>query len=225
MKHNPFITNGLSIGFGLLFLFSLVGQAFSGLAYYNEQQVSSNLDEIGLLQYVTSSSFVADVAENWQSEYLQFTLLIVLAVWLVQKGSPESKEIEKRGQQSDKEQLVGQFAKPDSPKWAKAGGWRTAVFSNSLGLVMGAIFVASWLVQSVAGFSAYAENQLANLQDPGTWTEYLGSPEFWNRTLQNWQSEFLAVWSMVILSVYLRQRASPESKAVGMPHDKTGASN
>ncbi len=225
MKHNPLVTNGLSIVFGLLFLFSLAGQAFSGVAYFNEEQIASGLEEISFWQYVTSSSFAVDVSENWQSEYLQFLLFIVLTVWLVQKGSPEGKEIEKRGIQSDEEEFVGQFAKQDSPKWAKAGGFRTLLFSNSLGLVMGAVFVLSWFVQSVTGYSAHAEQQLANLQDPGTWGEYLASPEFWNRTLQNWQSEFLAVWSMVILSVYLRQRSSPESKPVGEAHDATGASN
>jgi hypothetical protein len=222
MKHNPLLTNGLSLCFGLLFFGSLIGQAFSGLAYFNEQQVASQLEEIGFWQYVTSSSFAVDVSENWQSEYLQFLLFIVVTVWLVQKGSPESKPIDQRGLESDKEQLIGVFSKPDSPRWAKAGGLRAVVFSNSLGVVMGAIFILSWLAQSITGFSAFAESQLANLQDPGTYTEYLGSPEFWNRTLQNWQSEFLAVWSMVILSVYLRQRGSPESKPVGEPHDSTG---
>jgi hypothetical protein len=224
MKHNPLLTNGLSTIFGLLFGASLVGQAFSGLAYFNEEQIASGLETISFWQYVASSSFVVDVSENWQSEYLQFLLLILVSIWFVQKGSPESKELDKRGKESDKEQLLDRFARPDSPKWAKAGGWRTKVFSNSLGLVMGSIFVASWLVQSISGFSAFAESQIGNLQDPGSWAEYLGSPEFWNRTLQNWQSEFLAVWSMVILSVYLRQRGSPESKPVGQPHDSTGVS-
>jgi hypothetical protein len=216
------VTNGLSIAFGSLFLVSLIGQALSGVAYFNEQQMASNLEPVSFWQYVTSSSFAVDVSENWQSEYLQFFLLIVLAVWLVQKGSPESKKIEQRGLESDEDQMIGQYAQEGSPAWAKAGGWKTAVFSNSLGLVMGTIFILSWLAQSVTGFSAYAQEQLQNLQDPGTWTEYLVSPEFWNRTLQNWQSEFLAVWSMVALSIFLRQRGSPESKPVGEAHDATG---
>lgn len=221
MKHNPLVTNGLSIAFGLLFLVSLIGQAFSGLAYFNDQQVSANLEEISLGQYVTSSNFAVDVAENWQSEFLQFLLYIVLTVWLVQKGSPESKELAKRGPETDEDQLLGAYAKPNSPKWAKAGGRKTKVYASSLALVMGTVFLLSWLAQSIAGFSAYAADQLANLQDPGSWAEYVGSPEFWNRTLQNWQSEFLAVWSMVVLSIYLRQRGSPESKPVGAAHDET----
>jgi hypothetical protein len=221
MKRNPLVANGLSITFGLLFLASLIGQAFSGLADFNEQQLSKSLEEISFGQYVTSADFAVDVTENWQSEYLQFLLFIVLTVWLVQKGSPESKEIDKRGTESDEDQQLGPHAKPDSPPWAKAGGLKTKVYANSLGLVMAAVFLLSWLGQSIAGFSAYAAEQITNLQDPGSWAEYLGSPEFWNRTLQNWQSEFLAVWSMVVLSVYLRQRGSPESKPVGAAHDET----
>ena len=222
MTKKRWVTNGLSIAFGSLFLVSLIGQALSGVAYFNEEQMASDLEPVSFWQYVTSSSFAVDVSENWQSEYLQFFLLIVLAVWLVQKGSPESKKIEQRGLESDEDQMIGQYAQEGSPAWAKAGGWKTAVFSNSLGLVMGTIFILSWLAQSVTGFSAYAQEQLQNLQDPGTWTEYLVSPEFWNRTLQNWQSEFLAVWSMVALSIFLRQRGSPESKPVGEAHDATG---
>lgn len=221
MKRNPLVTNGLSIAFGLLFLASLIGQAISGLADFNERQLSKGLEEINFGQYVTSSNFAVDVTENWQSEYLQFLLFIVLTVWLVQKGSPESKDLDKRGTESDEDQLLGSHTKPDSPPWAKAGGLKTKVYANSLGLVMGVVFLLSWLGQSIAGFSAYAADQITNLQDPGSWAEYLGSPEFWNRTLQNWQSEFLAVWSMVVLSVYLRQRGSPESKPVGAAHGET----
>jgi hypothetical protein len=221
MKRNPLVTNGLSITFGLLFLASLIGQAFSGLADFNEQQLSKSLEEVSFGQYVTSSNFAVDVTENWQSEYLQFLLFIVLTVWLVQKGSPESKELDKRGTESDEDLMLVTHAKLVSPPLAKAGGLKTKVYANSLGLVMGTVFLLSWLGQSIAGFSAYAADQIANLQDPGSWAEYLGSPEFWNRTLQNWQSEFLAVWSMVVLSVYLRQRGSPESKPVGAAHDET----
>jgi hypothetical protein len=173
--------------------------------------------------YLTSSGFAVDVSENWQSEYLQFLLYIFTTIWLVQKGSPESKELDQTGLESDEEQLVGEYSNQKSPSWAKASGWRRTLFSNSLGMTMGVIFVLSWLVQSIAGRSAYNEEQLKNFQQPASWAEYLVPPEFWNRTLQNWQSEFLAVGSMVVLSIYLRQRGSPESKPVGSAHDDTGA--
>jgi hypothetical protein len=96
------------------------------------------------------------------------------------------------------------------------------LLSNSLGLVMGLIFLMSWLAQSVAGVAAYNEQQLSDLQDPVSWARYLTEPEFWNRTLQNWQSELLAVASMAILAIYLRQRGSPQSKPVGAAHTSTG---
>ncbi len=142
-------------------------------------------------------------------------------MWLLQKGSPESKDLDQVGLESDEEQKVGPYATDDSPAWARAGGWRTAVFSNSLGLVMGGLFVASWLAQSVAGVASFDEQQLADRQDPVSWGAYLGEPDFWNRTLQNWQSELLAVASMAILAVFLRQRGSAQSKPVGAARTAT----
>jgi hypothetical protein len=217
--------NGLGIVFGLLFLGSLIGQAISGQADYNNQQVVDGAPTVTLGQYVTSSDFAVDVAENWQSEYLQFFLYILLTVWLVQRGSPESKPPSRIGKETDEEQQLGPHATEDSPKWARAGGWRTRVFSTSLGLVMGGLFLLSWLAQSIAGLVVYNADQFAAHQDAVTWLQYLGSADFWNRTLQNWQSEFLAIGSMAVLSIYLRQRGSPESKPVGAPHvttDETG---
>jgi hypothetical protein len=215
--------NGLSLFFGLIFLLALLGQGLTGHALFNEEQLANGLEEISLGQYLASSHFAVDVSENWQSEYLQFLLYIMATIWLVQKGSPESKELDQTGIESDKDQLVGEHSNEKSPAWAKVDGWRRTVFSNSLGMTMGLIFVLCWLVQSFAGNSAYNEEQIQNFQQPVTWTEYIASAEFWNRTLQNWQSEFLAVGSMVVLSIYLRQRGSPESKPVGAAHDDTAS--
>ena len=214
--------NALGLAFGGLFVVTLVGQAISGTADFNAQQVANGLEPVSFLEYVTSSSFGVDVMENWQSEYLQFFLYVFATVWLVQRGSAESKEPGEEGMESDEEQRVGEHARADSPAWVRAGGWRTTVFSRSLGLVMGALFLGSWLAQSVAGVAAYNEEQLGNLQDPVTYGQYLLAPDFWNRTLQNWQSELLAVASIAILAIFLRQRGSPQSKPVGSPHDATG---
>lgn len=214
--------NSLSLVFGVLFLGALVGQAFAGLAEFNNGQVADGLATISFGRYVTSADFAVDVTENWQSEYLQFLLYIVLTVWLVQRGSPESKPLDQAGRESDEDQKVGAYAGPDSPRWAKVGGLRTRIYSSSLGLVMGSIFLACWLVQSIAGWSAYNEQRLKQLQDPQSWLSYVGSADFWSRSLQNWQSELLAVGSMAVFSIYLRQRGSPESKPVGTAHDATG---
>ena len=215
--------NGLSLVFGTLLLLSLVGQAFTGQAFYNEQAADSGLPTVSLGEYVTSSQFTVDVAENWQSEYLQFLLFILLTIFLFQKGSTESKPLDKGGRESDRDQKVAEYATPQSPAWAKVRGWRLTLFSHSLGLTMGLIFLLSWLAQFVAGRSAYNAEQLQELSDPLGWADYALAPDFWNRTLQNWQSEFLAVGSMVVFSIYLRERGSPESKPVGEPHEATGS--
>jgi hypothetical protein len=214
--------HSLGLFFGGIFVAALVGQAFAGWHQFNNDQIADNLGRIGLGEYLTSASFAVDVAENWQSEYLQFLLYIVGTVWLLQKGSPESKELERAGLESDEEQKVGEHAGVNSPAWAKAGGARRLLYSWSLTLVMATIFLASWLAQSVAGWAAYNETRFQQLQDPLTWGAYLVGADFWSRTLQNWQSEFLAVGSMAVLSIYLRQRGSPESKPVGSPHASTG---
>ncbi|MCF2527199.1 DUF6766 family protein [Yinghuangia soli] len=214
--------NGLGLAFLLAFLGALVGQAFAGRAEFNSQLAVDGLAQVGFWQYVSSSDFAVDVTENWQSEYLQFFLYITATVWLLQRGSPESKKMGTAGTEGDKDQRVGPHAGPDSPSWARATGWRQGLFSRSLGLVMGGIFVLSWLAQSITGVAAYNEQRLRDLQAPVDWSQYVVSADFWARTLQNWQSEFLAIASMAVLSIYLRQRGSPESKPVGTSHTATG---
>jgi hypothetical protein len=214
--------NSLSIVFLLLFLGALGGQAIAGHADFNEQQERHGDPTMSLGRYVVSSEFGVDVMENWQSEYLQFSLLILGTVWLLQRGSPESKELDKAGRESDEQQKVGDYAQRNSPRWAKVAGIRRTIYENSLLLVMGAIWVGTWFAQSVTGLAQYNSERLDHHMDTVTWASYLGRPDFWNRTLQNWQSEFLAVGSMAILSVYLRQRGSPNSKPVGSPHSSTG---
>jgi hypothetical protein len=215
--------NALSLGFGALFLATLLGQAVSGTADYNAQQIANGLEPVSFLEYVTSSSFGVDVMENWQSEYLQFFLYVFATVWLIQRGSSESKKPGEEGPESDKEQKVDRHADEDSPGWARTGGWRTAMFSRSLGLIMGALFLLTWIASSIAGWAAYNGQQLTDHEDPVSWVGYLGEADFWNRSFQNWQSEMLAVGSMAVFSVYLRQRGPPESKPVGAPHATTGA--
>jgi membrane protein implicated in regulation of membrane protease activity len=214
--------NGLTLAFLLLLVLALIGQSIAGVANFNAQQLSSGGQAISWLAYLRSSSFAVDVAENWQSEYLQFALYIVATTWLVQRGSSESKKREDLGTQSDKDQKIGRYAYAKSPGWAKAGGWRTALYGRTLGAVMTFFFLASLLAQSIAGRAAFNHDQLTQNEDPLTWFGYVRSADFWDRTFQNWQSEFLAVASMAAFAIYLRQRGSPESKLVGAAHDATG---
>ena len=214
--------NSLGLFFGTIFLATLVGQSVAGWKAFNDEQVGERLGTLGWWEYVTSTDFAVAVAENWQSEFLQFLVYLLGTVWLLQRGSPESKELGKAGRESDEDQRIGEHARPDSPRWARVGGWRTSVYSTSLALAVGTIFLASWLAQSIAGWAAYNEHRLQQLQDPVGWAAYLRAAEFWERTLQNWQSEFLAVGAFAVLAIYLRQRGSPESKPVGAAHDATG---
>jgi hypothetical protein len=207
--------NGLSLFFAAIFLAALVGQLFVGHADFNHEQIAHNDGTMSLWRYLRSSPFGSDVLENWQSEYLQFTLYIVGTIWLLQRGSPESKQLDQAGTESDEEQKVGRHAHERSPSWARVGGVRRWLLSNSLLLVMGSIWVGSWFVQSLTGHVSYNAEQLDHREAAISWLHYVGSSDFWNRTLQNWQSEFLAVGSMAVLSIYLRQRGSPESKPVG----------
>jgi hypothetical protein len=214
--------NSLSLVFLLFFVLAVAGQAFAGWHEFNDEALAHREETISLGRYLTSSSFGNALLENWQSEYLQFTLYILVTVWFIQRGSPESKEPGKAGGESDEEQLLGEHSKPDSPRWARAGGWRTGLYSNSLAIVMASIWLLSWFGQSVTGWSEYNSDQLTHDQSTVDWLGYLGTAHFWESTLQNWQSEFLAVGSMAVLSIYLRQRGSPESKPVGAPHHATG---
>lgn len=217
--------NSLSLFFGVLFLAALVGQAFAGWQQFNDQQLGEQLGRLTFGEYLTSAEFAVAVMENWQSEYLQFLLYILATIWFLQEGSPESAKLDSAGLESDEAQKIGPHADPDSPRWAKVGGWRTGLFSWSLVIVMATIFLLSWFAQSIAGWASYNETRLEQLRDPIGWGGYLLHADFWERTLQNWQSEFLAVGSMAVLSVYLRARGSAESKPVGEPHASTGVTN
>jgi hypothetical protein len=215
--------SSLALFFLAIFLAALVGQALVGHSDFNNQQIAHQDPTMSLGHFLTSSAFMVDVMENWQSEYLQFSLFILATIWLVQRGSTESKPLGKEGTESDEDQKVGEHAQADSPAWAKAGGLRRLVFSNSLLLVMTTIWVGSWFAQLVTGRVVYNAEQFDHHEAAVNLWQYAGSSEFWNRTLQNWQSEFLAVASMVVFSIWLRQRGSPESKPVGEPHASTGA--
>jgi hypothetical protein len=214
--------NNLALVFLGFFLAALSGQAFAGWHDFNDEAITHHEQTIEFGRYLVSSSFGNAVMENWQSEYLQFTLYILLTVWFIQRGSPESKEPGKSGTESDEDQRVGEHAGEDSPRWARARGAKLWIYSNSLVLVMAAIWLGSWFAQSVTGWSDYSADQLTHGEPRVGYLQYLGSARFWESTLQNWQSEFLAVGSMALFAVYLRQRGSPESKPVGTPHSATG---
>jgi hypothetical protein len=216
--------NSLSLCFAALFTVSVVGETFAGQHEYNADAIQHGGEAISWVSYVLSPEFGGDLLENWQSEFLQFSLYIIATVWLVQRGSNESKVVADAGLESDKQQRVGAYAEPGSPAWAKAAGIRHWIYSNSLFSAMIAVFLLSWLGQSINGWRTFNNTEDEHRGAHISYSEYLVNADFWNRTLQNWQSEFLAVGSMATFSIYLRQRGSPESKPVGAPHDETASS-
>lgn len=217
--------NGISLFFGAILLASLVGQSFAGQHQFNANAIEHHSSTYSWFRYVTSSEFGGDVFENWQSEFLQFFLYITATVWLLQRGSSESKSMDDAGLMSDQSQFMRGYAKSNSPRWAGADGLRRRVYENSLGLAMLLCFLASWLGQSVTDWRAYNHEQLDHDSPAISWGEYWANADFWDRSLQNWQSEFLAIGTMAVFTIYLRQRGSPESKPVGAPHEATGESN
>jgi hypothetical protein len=216
--------NSLSLFFLTIFLATVVAQSVAGQRAYNEEQRAHDSETVSYVRYLYSSDFGQAVMENWQSEWLQFILFTLATVWFVQRGSNESKPPELVGLESDQKQLIGGHAKAGSPAWARARGWRTTLYGNSLVLAMLVIFLGSWLAQSLTALNEYNAEQRDHDQPTVGWSAYLVRADFWERTLQNWQSEFLAVGTMAVFTIYLRQRGSPESKPVGSAHETTAAS-
>jgi len=214
--------HSLSLFFLALFLGALVGQAIAGHDLHNQEAAAHGGEPMTFWRYVTSSDFGNAVMENWQSEYLQFLLFMLATVWLIQRGSPESKEPGKEGVESKQQQKLEGYAGEESPGWARVGGVRQVLYSNSLLIAMAIIFAGSWFAQSVTGWTEFNAEQSDHDNPAVSWWSYVGSATFWESTLQNWQSEFLAVGSFAVLAIFLRQRGSPESKPVGAAHDDTG---
>jgi hypothetical protein len=216
--------NSLSLFFALILLASVAGQSVAGEHQYNAVAAEHGEQAISWAHYLVTPEFGGDLLENWQSEFLQFSLYIIATVWLVQRGSNESTVLGDAGLESDEQQQVGEYAKPDSPAWAKAAGIRRWVYSNSLLTLMTTIFFLSWFGQSLNGWRSFNNARDDHKSVHISYGEYLVNADFWNRSLQNWQSEFLAVGSMAAFTIYLRQRGSPESKPVGAPHTETASS-
>ena len=211
--------NGLSLAMAALFLCSLIGQSIAGFYAHNDEQREHGQAELGYLEYLGSGDFGESVFENWESEFLQMGAFILLTVVLRQKGSAESKDMEG---EEEVDEDPAKHRKPDSPWPVHRGGLALKLYSHSLGLAFLALFLASFVLHGLTGMRAYNEEQLAHGGHVITALQYFGSSRFWFESFQNWQSEFLAVGAMIVLSIFLRQRGSPESKPVAAPHHATG---
>ena len=213
-----FKDNGLTIVFTFLFLITLAGQAYTGLQEHNKEMQDLGGQAIGMGKYLTSGHFLQSTFENWESEFLQMGLYVVLTIFLFQKGSSESKDPEKR-EPVDRKEIPH---RPDAPWPVKQGGIALALYRHSLSIVLFILFALSFIVHFNGSLRDEHEEQLLKGEDLTPAGDYIFSSRFWFECFQNWQSEFLSVVAIVVLSIFLRQKGSPQSKPVDEAHKKTG---
>jgi hypothetical protein len=216
-----FHAHGLSLALGVLFLATMAGQTLTGWRVFNEDAREHGEMPLTIAAYMTSGHFYEATAENWESEFLQMTFYVLLTVFLYQRGSSESKKIGET-EAVDRDPRLARL-KPDAPWPVHRGGWLLKLYENSLSLAFLLLFLGSFAVHAVGGAAAYNQDAAAHGETPLSTVEFLASAQFWFESFQNWQSEFLSLVAMVILSIYLRQRGSPESKPVDAAHGETGS--
>ena len=211
--------NGLSIALFALFICFWVGQALTGWRDEVEELQAHGESPPTLVQYLGSGSFAEATTENWESEFLQMFAYVLFTAFLYQRGSAESKSPDEA---AEVDRDPRDSSRADAPAPVKAGGWRLRLYENSLSLAFFALFIVSFVLHALGGAAAYNEEQRLHAAPTVTVLEFLSHARFWFESFQNWQSEFLAIWAMVVLSIFLRQRGSPESKPVDSPHSQTG---
>jgi hypothetical protein len=215
-----FRNNGLSLVVGFLFLLLLLGQTFTGFHEYNSEREEHGQAPVRLLDYLCAGHFIESVCENWESEFLQMAAYVILTAKLYQVGSAESKD------PSKKEEVDGDPRRhrneKDVPFPVFKGGLLLKLYEHSLSLALAVLFLISFAGHIYGGSKMYNEQRLLHGQPAASWLEYAGSSQFWFESFQNWQSEFLAVLSIVVLSIWLREKGSPESKPVASKHSDTG---
>jgi hypothetical protein len=218
MKH-IFRNNGLTIVLLIIFLLFLLGHSIAGFLTYNQEQDDHHQTTLSYGEYLRTPAFAESVYENWESEILQMGAYILLTAHLFQKGSAESKD-------PDAEEIVDNEpkSKSDTPWPVRRGGIILRIYNNSLFIGFMILFVISFLLHSTASHDQFCQDEAQHgHSNCPTWTQYLTSSRLWYESFQNWQSEFLAVGSIVVLSIYLRQQGSPESKPVEAPHSQTSS--
>jgi hypothetical protein len=211
--------NGLSLVLLALFVVCWLAQIATGFSARNEELKDHGLRAISLVQYVSSGHFLEATFENWESEFLQMGLFVLLTVRLYQRGSSESNPPEKK-----EEERPSPAAVPSDAPWPmRRGGWARKLYEHSLSLVLLALFAVSFALHAWGGFKNDNEERALSHLPLETFGEFIGSAQFWFESFQNWQSEFLAVLSIVVLSIFLRERGSAQSKELTTPHHVTEA--
>lgn len=215
-----FYHNGLSFVLFGFFLFSLTGQFFTGFEEYNSDRIEHSESAISRAEYLKSGHLIEAVFENWESEFLQMAMYVVLTVFLYQRGSSESKEpgtIDRVDIIPEKE-----FLDKNAPFPVRRGGFLLKIYENSLSIALFSLFAASFILHAYGGMIEYNEDQKRHGQSEQISTiGYMKTSRFWFESFQNWQSEFLSIGAMIVLTIFLRQKGSPESKPVDSSYDET----
>jgi hypothetical protein len=213
--------NALTIVLLVATLATILGMLFTGLSVHNEELAQHGTPALSLAQYVLSGHFLSALFENWESEFLQMSAYVVLTAFLFQRGSAESKDPDETSPQ-DADPAEDED-KPDTPLPVQMGGLPRSLYSYSLGLALFLLFILSFLMHLRESAAAQAAEALLHGQTAPTIGDHLLSAQMWFESFQNWQSEFLSTAILVVLSIFLRFRGSPESKPVSAPHSETGA--
>ena len=211
--------NALSLTMFGLFLVFLVAQSFAGYRSNNSENEEHGQPPESYAEYLTSGAFAEATFENWESEFLQMGAYVLLTAFLIQKGSPESKNPD--GEEADQDPRT-QRDNPDAPGPVRRGGLALTLYEHSLSIALFGLFLFSFVLHALGGHAEYNQQQLEHGQAAVSLWGFVTSSEFWFQSMQNWQSEFLAVAALAVLGIWLRQRGSPESKPVAAPHAQTG---
>ena len=214
-----FKNNGLTIVLMLLFLGSLIGHWLAGVRFENQQLIQHGEQPIGAIAFLSDPQFLSTVFENWESEFLQMSAYVVLTAFLFQKGSAESED-------PDSSPRDGRLSNLRYSKNAPAAVRRDAtirwLYAHSLGIALLILFAISFVLHWLFSARLAADEAAMHGASAESFGQYLTSPQLWFESFQNWQSEFLSTAVLVVLSIWLRQKDSPESKPVGASHQKTG---
>ncbi len=216
-----FRNNGLSIAFLSLFVLALAGQWFTGFNEYNKELEEEGAQRVSPLQYSSSGHFIEATFENWESEFLQMALFVLLTISLRQKGSSESRKLGEEGETEDVNREPDPFKK-DAPWPVRKGGWILSIYKNSLTIALLLLFFLSFILHFYGSMKDENEQLIRKGLPIESVSQFMAQPRFWFESFQNWQSEFLSVFAIIVLSIFLRQKGSSQSKPVDASNHETG---
>jgi hypothetical protein len=216
-KYSFWYRNGLTLFFLGLFIITMIAQVLTGWKTNNAEMINDGGSEIGLSDYLQSGHFISATFENFQSEFLQMALYVIMTVGLRQIGSAESKSLDEK-EDVDREPVPS----PDAPWPVRKGGWWSKIYSHSLSITFLVLFFVSWGLHLYGSWVDHNTKEQISGRPADTLLGFIAEPEFWFQTFQNWQSEFISIVSIVAFTIYLRQKGSSESKPVDAPHMETG---